>query len=124
MNGSDGRRVATPDSFQSGRNLTERGALAGGLDGEFEQVALPRFRAARERFKGSVGGGGIASAPDLFEAFNLTRPDRSVVDFKQFQAVFLFNTIGIHADDDVLAAVDACLAASGRFLNPHLRQSH
>ncbi len=65
----------------------------------------------------------IPARADLLQSSHLRFPHRRVVHFKQFHFGFIFRHKGIHADDVVLAGVDAGLAFRGGFFDAHLRKA-
>src|SRR3546814_16864606 len=58
---------------------------------------------------------------DLLETFHLLLAHRGVVDVEDLDRLILSGTVPVHANDDLLAAVDARLAPRGGPLDPQLR---
>src|SRR3546814_6752258 len=60
---------------------------------------------------------------DLLETFHLLLAHRGVVDVEDLDRLILSGTVPVHANDDLLAAVDARLAPRGGLLDPQLRHA-
>ena len=87
-----------------------RGPGPGRVDGEGEQVAVAAC-AFGERVERGLAGLAVAFGPDLVELGDLAVADHGVVDVEDVDELDVVGHVLVHADDDVLAAVDAGLLA-------------
>jgi hypothetical protein len=115
--------VAAEDLLERRRDLADRGARAGGLDRQLEQVALPALRRRRERVERRADLARVARLLDALDAGDLRLAHGAVVDLADVDRRLLLELELVDADDDVLAAVDARLAPRGRLLDAELRHA-
>src|SRR5262249_6694758 len=103
------------------RDLADGGPRAGRLDGEAEEVPLPRLGAPRERVERRPALRGVARRLDLLEPRDLRVAHGRVVDLARVDLRLFGELELVHADDHVVAAVDAGLTSGGGLLDLELR---
>src|SRR5213592_3952746 len=118
--GADLGVIAAPDLLERARDLAHRGARAGGVDREREEVPLARLGGAGERVEGRARPGRVARLADALEPRDLGHAHGGVVDLADVDGRLLGQLELVHPDDHVLAPVDARLAARGRLLDAEL----
>ncbi len=94
--------------------------MAGGLDGQRQQVALSRLCGMRKCFKTTAYCVGIPASPNFLKPSQLTFPHFIVVYLKYIDLILAVVGVLIYPYDDVFTPVNARLLFSRRFLNPEL----
>jgi hypothetical protein len=120
-----GLRPVTPvDPLQCVRDLAHGRAGTGSLAGGLEQVALPASRQLLQPFECGLHLAVRARLSHLAEASDLGVAHGRVVDLTQIElSLCALDLIAVHPDDDVLAPIDACLAAGRALLDAELRHT-
>ena len=108
------------DFFQRIRHFAHRGAQTHGLYRQVEQVALAGLGALGQCIQCGLNGGAIAGGTDLLQTGHLGFTDGVVIDIKDIDGVFLGQFIFVHANNDVLAGVNAGLLVSRTGFDLHL----
>src|SRR5262245_2528820 len=121
--GPDLGLVATPHLLERLRDLAHRGARACRLHRELEEIPLPGFRAALECGQALLDLPRVARCANAPEARHLRLAHGRVVDLAGVDLGLLGEAVLVHADDDVLAAIDARLPARRRLLDAQLRHA-
>ena len=89
------RLVAAKNLFEGGGNFAEGGALAGGIDGEFEEIAFAGAGAIGEGGQGGFDGLGVALGLHVLQARELVLADSRVVYDQDVDGFFVGNDIFI-----------------------------
>src|SRR5690606_4917657 len=118
---ADDGAVAGVDLFQRIGDLADRGAHARRLHREIEQVAAAVLGRLGELGQGRPHLRVAAAGANLLQAPYLLLAHAGVVDVENLDRVVGLAAVLVHADDDLLAAVDARLAPRRRFLDAQLR---
>ena len=120
---TDLRLVAAEHRLHGVAHLADGGPGPGGLDAEREQVAVAggARRAARRGRRRTPPASRVGA--DLLEPGDLLLAHLGVVDVEHVDVLGIVGAVLVDADDDLLAAVDAGLAAGGRLLDAQLRHA-
>mmetsp|Transcript_31498 Transcript_31498/g.89401 ORF Transcript_31498/g.89401 Transcript_31498/m.89401 type:complete len:204 (+) Transcript_31498:616-1227(+) len=116
--------VPPPSGLEGARDLSHGCACPGSLDGQLQQVGVPRLRPCR-RFKGLQHSGhatAVPAGPNRLETCHLLCQNLRVVDGPHLDR--LVHSVGgavlVDADDGLLATVDVSLLLGGALLYPLL----
>ena len=127
--GLDLRLVATIDLFQRGRDLADCRLMTCRLDRQRHQVVvqatrgLGRLSGAGEIAQRRIDGRLITLCPKPFELLELFGPHLGVFDLENLDLLVVVDSVLVHADEWLLARVDARLRAGGSLLDAEFRQA-
>ena len=114
--------VAMKVFFKGKRNFPQRGARARGVDGQRQQIARRRFR-RRGSARPARPGLWLSRVRLYFlQALDLGLAHRGVVHFAHVQLFGFLQAEQVHADDGLLAGINAGLAAGRRLFDAKLGQ--
>src|SRR5439155_19479498 len=121
--GADLRPVPAPHLLERLRDLAHRGARAGRVDRQLEQVPVSRLGPSGERLERGPHPRRVPRRPDALQARDLRLAHGRVVDLPDVERRLLGELEFVDADDHVLASVDAGLPARGGLLDAELRHA-
>ena len=119
FDGADLGGVAAEHLFHGIAHLADGGPGASGIDAEGEQVGIAGS-ASGDRGKGRLHDLVIALGADLGELGDLLGEHRGVVDVEHVDELGVGDLVLVDADDDLLALIDAGLAASSGLFDAEL----
>ena len=103
--------------------------MAGGCDGEVEEVVLALLAIGKLLHAGGDGSEVlldllvVALGAELLQALFLLQTHGGVVDLEDVDGILVLEAVLVHADDGLNAAVDASLSAGSSLLDTHLGQT-
>src|SRR5207237_323266 len=112
--------VAAPHLFERVGDLADRGPRPHRRDRQLEEIAIAELRRVCQGAERLPHLRRIAPRPDLLEPRNLRLAYRAVVDLADVDLRLLGELKLVHADDDVLAAIDARLPPRRGLLDAQL----
>ena len=115
--------VPTIHLFHRVGNLAERGADAGGVDGQGKQIPPPALRRFGQGFERRLDLRVVPFGAELLELRDLFLAHGRIVDFENVERGFFGQPVFVHPDDGLAAGINAGLAPGGGFLDAHLGQT-
>ena len=112
--------VTAEHFLQSIADLAQRGALAGGVDAEVEQVALASAGALGEAVQCCLDGGTVTLGTQLGQTLDLGLAHGGVVDLEGLDGILVVEAVLVDAYDGVDVGVDTALLAGTGLLDAHL----
>ena len=115
--------MAIVNRFQRAGYFTDRGFGATRIDSQCQQIAVTAFCRFCQRGKGGLCRRFITAFFQRFQAVNLCRAHRRIIDFQHINRIFIFKFEFIDPDHSLSAAINGRLGARGSFLNAHFRNA-